>query len=87
MDYTITLTEAENKALEYISANVQEWIDNAIHNRSRIAIDEICRIYTEHKLTNDEPITVIGKDAMVLAAFEEGLIKTGLERVEDHIKK
>jgi hypothetical protein len=86
MDYRITLTEAENKALEFICADVQEWIDYTIHNRSRIAIDEICRIYTEYKLNNDEPITVVGKPAMVLAAFQEGLIKTGAERVEDHIK-
>jgi len=82
-DYTITLTEAETKAMEYAAASVQYWIDNAAHNRARIAIDEICNIYTEHKLKNNEPITVVGKDAMVLAAFEEGLVKTVAQRNEE----
>ena len=83
MDYTITLTEAEDLALQYVAADPQDWIDNAAHNRARIAIDEICKIYTEYKLNNNEPITVVGKDAMVLAAFEEGLVKTGAQRNEE----
>lgn len=83
MNYTVTLTEAENKAMEYVAADPQEWIDNAAHNRARIAIDEICAIYTQHKLNNNEPITAVGKDAMVMAAFEEGIVKTGAERNEE----
>ena len=83
MDYTVTLTEAEDKAMQYVASSVSDWIDNAAHNRARIAIDEICKIYTEYKLTNNEPITVVGKDAMVLDAFEEGLVKTGAQRNEE----
>jgi len=80
MDYTVTLTEAENKAMEYVAASPQEWIDNAIHNRARKGIDEICTLYTNYKLENNEPITAVGKDAMVLAAFEEGVVRSGAER-------
>ena len=80
MDYTVTLTEAENKAMEYVAASPQDWIDNAVHNRARKGIDEICTLYTNYKLENNEPITAVGKDAMVLAAFEEGIVKTGAER-------
>jgi hypothetical protein len=29
MDYTITLTEAEDLALQYVAADPQDWIDNA----------------------------------------------------------
>ena len=83
MDYTITLTESEQKAMEYIAADVDEWITNAATNRARIAIDEICALYTNHKLENNEPITVVGKDAMVLAAFEEGIIQTAAQRNEE----
>ena len=79
-NHTVTLTDAEEKAMEYAAASVSEWIDNAAHNRARIAMDEICKIYTDHKLENNEAITVVGKDAMVLAAFEEGLVQTGAER-------
>ena len=47
----------------------------AATNRYRIAIDEICALYTNHKLDNNEPITAVGKAAMVDAAYAEGVIK------------
>ena len=83
MDYTVTLTEAETKAMEYIASNVQEWIDNAAHNRARIAIDEICDFYIKHKLDNNETIAATNKFDMVLAAYEEGLIKTAAQVYEE----
>jgi len=83
MDYTITLTEAEQKAMEYIAADVDEWITNAATNRARIAIDEICDLYVKHKLDNNEAITATNKPDMVLAAYEEGLIKTAAQRNEE----
>ena len=83
MDYTITLTEAENKAMEYIAADVDDWITNAATNRARIAIDEICDLYVKHKLDNNQPITVTNKPDMVLAAYAEGIIQTAVQRNAD----
>jgi hypothetical protein len=83
MDYTITLTEAEDLALQYVAADPQEWIDNAAHNRARIAIDEICDLYVKTKLENNEPITATNKPDMVLAAYAEGLVKTAAQRNEE----
>lgn len=80
MDYTVTLTEAQRKALEYIALDASEWINNAAISRSNNAVDEICAIYTNHKLENDEAITVVGKDAMVLAAYSEGIIQSAAAR-------
>lgn len=80
MDYTITLTEAEKKAMEYIADDVDEWIANAAINRARIAIDEICDLYVKYKLENNQPITATNKPDMVLAAYNENLIKTAAER-------
>jgi hypothetical protein len=39
--YTITLSDAEDKALHTVAVSAQQWIDNAVHERCRIAIDEI----------------------------------------------
>lgn len=39
--YTITLSDAEDKALHTVAISVQNWIDNAVHERCRIAIEEI----------------------------------------------
>ena len=83
MDYTVTLTEAETKAMEYVAADVQECIDNAVTNRARIAIDEICDLYVKTKLENNQPITATNKPDMVLAAYEEGLVKTAAQRNEE----
>jgi len=39
-DFTITLTDTENKAMEYCAADVDDWITNAATNRAHIAIKE-----------------------------------------------
>ena len=59
--YTIELTESEDKALKYIAHDVQEWIENAIHNRARKAIDNIYNSEVE-RMTADPDITVIPAD-------------------------
>jgi len=67
--YTIELTDAEVKAMEYVAVSVQDWAENALKNRARIAMDEI---YTEEvtRMTADPAVTSIpaDKEAVVLAA-------------------
>jgi hypothetical protein len=67
--YTITLTDAETKAMEYVAVSVQDWADNALQNRARIAMDEIYDIEVA-RMTADPTITSIpaDKEAVVLAA-------------------
>ncbi len=82
MNITITLTETQEKALAYVAASPQEWAENIVHDRCRIAIDEI---YAEEvaRMTADPDITSIpaDKDAVVLAAD----IKTAAERNEESV--
>ena len=67
--YTITLTDAETKAMEYVAFSVQDWADNALQNRARIAMDEIYDAEVA-RMTEDPTITSIpaDKEAVVLAA-------------------
>ena len=69
MNITITLTDAQEKALAYVAASPQEWAENAVHNRCSIAIDEIYDMEVA-RMTADPEITSIpaDKDAVVLAA-------------------
>lgn len=67
MQYTITLTDAENKALGVVALDQNDWIQNAVHERCRIAIDEIVAAEVQRKLTAGEPITGT-KDDIVMAA-------------------
>ena len=66
---TIELTPTQEKALAFAVASPQEWAENAVHNRCRIAIDEIYATEVA-RMTADPEITSIpaDKDAVVLAA-------------------
>ena len=68
-NYTTALTDSEKKAMEYIAVSVQDWADNALQNRARIAIDEIYNAEVA-RMTADPDITSIpaDKDAVVLAS-------------------
>ena len=78
-DYTITLTDTEEMAMQYAANGVQDWIDNAVHNRARIAIEEIVALNTTHCNANEIAIAV-GRDAQVAQAFELGVVKTAHQR-------
>lgn len=77
--YTINLTPAEDKALAYVALSQDDWIQNASHERCRVAIDEIVQI-TVHKCL-ETGIQIPGsKDEMVELAFAQGWVKTAAER-------
>jgi hypothetical protein len=78
-NYTITLTEAENKALSYAALSQDDWIQNAIHDRCRIAIDEIVALTVQKCLETNTAIPG-SKDAMVDLAFTNGWVKTAAQR-------
>jgi hypothetical protein len=65
--YTITLSAAENKALGAVANSQQEWIDNAVHERCRVAIEEIVAAEVQRKLAANETISG-SKEDIVLAA-------------------
>ena len=72
--YTVGITTGEYKALQYVMVDQQDWIENAINNRARIASDEIVNIYTTYKIKKGEAITAIGTTAVIEAAYAEGVI-------------
>lgn len=68
--YTITLTDAENKALNVVAISAQDWIDNAVHERCRIAIEEIVAAEVQRKLAAGESITGSKEDIVIAADIE-----------------
>jgi hypothetical protein len=73
--YTITLSDAENKALGFVAVSQQEWIDNVIHERCRIAIEEIVAAEVQRKLAANETISGTKEDIVNAAP-----IKSAAER-------
>ena len=72
--YTVGITTGEYKALQYVMVDQNDWVNNALTNRARIASDEIVNIYTQYKINKGEAITSIGSTAVIEAAYAEGVI-------------
>lgn len=69
MNITITLTEAEAKALAYVAYNPQDWAENAVKERARIAMDEIFQLEVQRMLADPNTTEIpADKEAVVLAA-------------------
>ena len=77
-DITVSLTDTELKCLEYAAASPQDWADNALTNRARIAKDEIIAALVAHCNANDVSIAT-GEDAQVTQAFDLKVVKTAAE--------
>ena len=78
-DITISVTATEQKCLEYAAADVQDWADNAVTNRARIAKDEIIGLLVAHCNTNGVTIAT-GEDAQITQAYDLEVVKTAAAR-------
>ena len=77
MEIKITLTEAEAKAMAYVAYDPQEWAENAVHERARIAMDEIFQMEVQRMLADPNTTEIpADREAVVLTAD----IKSAAER-------
>ena len=79
MDYTITLTTTEQKSLEYITPDVDDYITNFSTERARIAKLEIISLLVAHCNANDIALAV-GEDAQILQAYELGVVSAAIHQ-------
>ena len=80
--YTINLTPAQKKALEYVAYDAQDWIENVVHERCRVSIDEIFLLEVE-RITLEGGQISGSKEDIVLAAQ----IKSAKERELEYEQK
>lgn len=78
-DITVTLTDTENKALEYVAASVSDWADNALKNRARVATNEIIKLLVAHCNANNVQLAT-GEAAQVTQAFTLGVVDRAADR-------
>ena len=81
MNYTITLTEEEQLALEYVMYDIEDWIENFTKERARVATDEIVKLTVEKCLANNVPIPGSKLD-MIKLAYEQDWIDTAKNRTD-----
>ena len=72
-DYTITLTEAEVKAFESVTVDVDAWLTNAGQNRARIAKEIILSKLILHCNENEIAIAT-GEAAQIQQAYDLNVV-------------
>jgi hypothetical protein len=80
--YTIELSDVEQKGMEYISTDVDFWIQNAVHERARLAVEEMVRDHVNDMLAKGEAISGT-KDEIVMCTK----LPNAKERHEENMKK
>lgn len=83
--YILELSEAEDKALSTVTFDQLEWIQNAVKERCRVAMEDIIASEVQRKLSLGEPITGT-KDEIVLAAEVETAAQRQV-RLEEEFRK
>ena len=71
----VTVSDTQVKCLEYAARSVQDWCDNAIHNRARVAQEEIIAALVAHCNANSISIAT-GTDAQVTQAYTLKVVDT-----------
>ena len=65
----VKVSDTQTKCLEYAAVSVQVWCDNVIHERARVAQDEIIAKLVAHCNANNIQIAT-GTDEQVAQAYE-----------------
>ena len=82
-DITVTLTDTQVKCLEYIAYSVQDWCDNSIHSRAKIAQEEIIAKLVSHCNENNIDIAT-GIDAQITQAYSLNVVDTARNITDAH---
>lgn len=68
-EYTVSLSNAEKKALGVFVLDIQEWIDNVVHERCRVAIEEVFQTEVQRMLEDPSTTSIpADKELVVLNA-------------------
>ena len=85
-NYTITLTDAQDKALSVVAVDQQDWIENVVFERCRIAIEEIVNAEVQRKLAAGESITGSKEDIVMAADVETAVERNERLAAEDAVR-
>jgi hypothetical protein len=76
---TIELTDTQYKGLEYAALSPQDWAENAVTERCRIANDEIVQTTVAYCLDNGVQVPST-REEIVAYAFANNVVKTAAVR-------
>ena len=74
VDYTITVSDVDNKVLGYVAHDQKDWINNCISARMVAGKRDIINALIKH--CNDNGVTIAtGEDAQINQAFTLNVVK------------
>jgi hypothetical protein len=79
---TINLTDTQYAGLEYAALSPQDWAENAVTERCRIANDEIVQMTVAYCLDNGVQVPAT-REEIVAYAFDNSIVKTAAVRQEE----
>jgi len=82
MNYTVTLTETEKLAMEYVAYDPQDWVENVFKERARIATEEIVKLAVDKFLEANQTIPG-SREEIVAAAYSNGWIQTAKYKTDN----
>ena len=84
-NYTITLTDAQVKALETVMTNIEDWIEHQGKSRALKAQKQISQLLLAH--CNEKNIAMAqGLDAQVDQAYTLGVVKKASAEVSSRLE-
>ena len=82
-DIKVTVTDTQVKCLEYVAYSVQDWCDNAVHERARVAQEEIIAKLVAY--CNEKGVAIAtGADAQITQAYTLKVVDTA-KNVQDNL--
>ncbi len=80
--FTITLTDVQLKALAFDVLDPQDWIENAVYERCRVAMEEIFKQEVARMLADPETASIpADRETVVLAADVKTAAEVHAERM------
>jgi len=81
---SVQISDEEKKALERDIVSLQEWADNALHNKARRCADEICRLALDDK--THTILSLADKQLLRQYLDNQGIVITSIKQLPNNIK-
>lgn len=76
--FSVTVSDAEYKSLQYAAVDPEDWVENAVTTRCQVGGDKIISLLVAHCNANNVQIAT-GRDAQITQAYTLEVVQTAQE--------
>jgi diphthamide biosynthesis methyltransferase len=77
--YSVTLTDAEDKAIHHVAISAQDWIENVVKERCRTAIEKIVNDHVATQLAAGQPLAGTTHEEIVVKSNVKSMVQITAE--------